>query len=260
MRDLTRRYVPLLMLLALPACEAGPSGDKPGRRDSAIAGQVAPPTSDFPNTDIGRQLTEHMAALSGVGKDAEDKYQASLAALRAHSAEAARQLVESYPSINEGRYFRRWAFLETLRELHDSSSLGFAVRVAESPLPPERFTSDPERSSVDEERRIRIKAVEILAALAEHHVAAADSALRRLVKHADLGIRRTAIRGYLAAGGPDGLAQRTEYLKRLVAPGDSALVTLATTEVRSVPHPDMPAQFDLGKGRPTGPPPSIPSR
>lgn len=254
----TASWAPFLLALALAACDRGPAGDRPGSQDSGSARPGAPAEPDFPDTETGRLLTQHLGILAGHGKDAEEKYQASLAVLRSRAPEVSRELVAFYPAVAEDRYFRRWAILETLRELRDASALPLAIRVAGAPLPRERFTEDPERASQDEELRIQIKAAEIIAAVAAERVSGADAALLGLVKHEDLGVRRTAIRGYLAAGGPAEQGRRRDDLQRLVAERDRGLITLETTEIRKIPHPRVPERFDVGRGRsPEGPPPAV---
>jgi len=166
--------------------------------------------------------------------------------LRARAPEVTRGLIESYGKTAPDRYFRRWALLETLREVSDKGALSFVARLSSSPIPPERIKGDPERSSADEEVRIRIKAVEVLAAVASQGVQEADEALLRLVRHADRGIRRTAIRGYLAAGrSSEEQARRGEVLRKRLPKTDYGLITLDATDVKQVPHPAMPEKFDI---------------
>jgi hypothetical protein len=225
-------------------------GDQSLSADTAKGGRPAPVLKDFPDTEIGRLVAVHMNLLAGHGTDAEQRYQESLKNLRTRAPEATRVLVDAYARVGDDRYFRRWALLETLRELRDKSALPLAARVARSPLPPERFASDPERRSTDEELRIRVEAVEVLAALSAEEVPGADSELLRLTRHAFIGIRRAAIRGYLAGGRAEQRKARAEMLRKVVPKRDYGLITVNTTDIKQVPHPEIPEKLVIKKSRP----------
>lgn len=209
--------------------------DDPGQKDESTGPSRTPRYQDFPNTELGRQLADHMNYLAGVGKDAERKYQESLRRLRQRAAEVVRLLAETYPKIAADRYFRRWAIVETMREMRNNSALSQLQRIALSPISAERW-GDPERFSMDKEISIRVAAVEGLSELARQGNKEAEQSLLRLITNKELGIRRQAIRGYLSAG--QDKERRVRLLKSRVPKSDYGLITLDATDVKRVPHPD----------------------
>ncbi|HEX8253452.1 MAG TPA: hypothetical protein VF846_09910 [Thermoanaerobaculia bacterium] len=237
-----------------------------GTRDVARAGRPAVP-SDFPQGAVGDLLRAHVRAMTATGvdpkrnyRDAEEAYQASLAALRARAAEVAPVLARSYATAHESEYFARWAMVETLRELRTERAAETLVSIARSPVPPERMKRDVESWTVPEEVRIRVTAIEALAPLAKPNSAVERALLELSASGKYIGIQRAAIRSYLAAGRtPDEQKQRAVRLRSVVPKDRHNLITLATTNVRSVPHPsDMPERFDLGRKQPQRtPPPAV---
>lgn len=231
--------------------------DKRGPGDTGRSGSATTGTPAFPSGALGDLLRTHMKAITGVGKDpeqqfqdAEKAYQASLRELRGRSPEVIPLLAVAYNRTEESNYFRRWALVETMRELQSETAVSALAKIATSAIPQERIRTDPERSSVDEEIRIRVTAVEGLGPLAKMNKVA-ERTLLSLTKHPHLGIQRAAIRGYLAADpNPDEQKKRSERLKTSLPPDRHQLITLETTDIKRVPHPDMPDKFDIKKPRP----------
>lgn len=209
--------------------------DEPGRKDESSSPREKPSYQDFPDTQLGRQLSEHLSYLAGVGRDAEQKYQASLKRLQEHAPEVVRMLADAYPKIQLDRYFRRWSIVETMREMRNNSAVNSLKQIAFSPIPAERW-ADPERFSRDKEISIRVTAVRGLSELAREGNKVAEQSLLRLITNKELGIRRQAIRGYLGAGQDQ--KQRTNELKSRLPKSDYGLITLDVTDVKRVPHPD----------------------
>jgi len=232
-------------------------GDKKGPGDTGKPGPAIPGIPDFPAGAIGDLLRTHMKAMTGVGKDPEQKfqdaekaYQASLRELRGRAPEVIPLLAGAYNRTKESNYFRRWALVETMRELQSETAVIALAQIATSAIPQERIRTDSERSSVDEEIRIRVTAVEGLGPHARTNKAA-ERTLLNLTKNPHLGIHRAAIREYLAADpNPDEQKKRSERLKASLHRDRHQLITLETTEIRRVPHPDMPDKFDIKKPRP----------
>lgn len=238
-------------------------GDAKETTDAARPG--TPPAADtaFPKGPLGDLLRAHLLSMVGVGTDAEQKfqdaenaYQASLRSLREKGPEVVKLLANAYARTPEDHYFRRWALVETLRELHSPEAAATLARIATSAIPAERYKGDVERSSVDEELQIRVNAVEALGELAGKSKTA-ETPLLELAKSPHIGIQRAAIRGYLAtATAPEERRSRSARLERLIPAERRSLISLETTDVKSVPHPDMPEKFAIEKRRkPEGEPP-----
>jgi hypothetical protein len=236
-------------------------GDEKGPGDEGQADPARPTTSDFfPHGALGDLLRNHMKLMTGVGQnpkqnfqDAENAYQDSLRDLRKRGSEVIPILYHAYEQhkkTDERNYFRRWALVETIRELQHDTAVRPLAQIAISRIPPERFKTDPERSSVDEEIRIRVTALEGLGLLVQKDEEA-ENTLLSLIKNQHLGIRRAAIRGYLAAA-PNAHEQqrRSEKLKAELPHADHHLITVATTDIKKIPHPNMPDEFDIIKSRP----------
>ncbi len=230
----------LLIANVYPTQAQKPSGDEPGQIDkSGNPERPTPQPQDFPDNELGRRLTQHLNLLTGLGEDAERKYQASLKALQQQAPEAAKLLFSSYLKMDESRYFRRWAIVETLKELRSNDALAYLQRIALAPLPKERF-SDPETSSLDKESHTRVTAVDGIAELAKLGNKGAETALAQFFTYPDLTVRRRAVRGYLAVG----MGNRSDYdrrvalLKSKLPRSDQSLITLTVTNIKRVPYPD----------------------
>jgi hypothetical protein len=210
----------------------------PGQVDQAKP-PVQPQTPQvFPTTETGRLLTEHLNRLADVRPDAEQRYQASLRQLRQQAPKAIPVLFETYQKTKESNYFRRWAIVNTMKELQNDAAVSSLATIALAPIPPERW-SDPESSSRSREFIIRVTAVDGLAELAKLGNKKAEAILPRLIKHDNLSIRRRAIRGYLAAGSD--YEKRANFLKSQLPTRDHSLITLSVTDIKQVPHPqDVP--------------------
>lgn len=195
------------------------------------------PVRDFPDTPIGNMVNNHMGLLVAVGEDAEEKYQTSLQLLRKKIPEVVKIIYHAYVLIDTTRYFRRWALVETLRELHSDSTVPFLIEIASSPIPEERW-SDPEASSGDKESNIRVTAVEGIAEMAKRGNQNAEQALIKFFSHDDLSVRRQAIRGYLKVGRD--YKERAAYLQQILPEKDHWLINLDVTDPKEVPHPDIP--------------------
>lgn len=242
--------------------QQGSPADREGERDVARAGprRDTPVWPPGPNGDLIRR---HFARMVAVGtdprqnyEDAERAYQASLGQLRERAAQIAPALSSAYARAPETEYFFRWAIVETLRELRSERAQGDLVRIAASAIPPERFGPGAERSSVGEEIRIRATAIEAVAQWAAAG-SAAERLLLDLARNEQLGIRRAAIRGYLhAARTPEEREQRADRLRAQLPATSHPLVTLDITDIRTVPHPDMPGSNETKpSARPADPPP-----
>jgi hypothetical protein len=239
-------------------------GDETGRGDVSTPPATLPRIDPLPTGAIGDLLRAHLQAMTGVGvdanagyQDAERTYQISLKKLREQATEVVPALIASYRRTEPESYFRRWLLVETLRELKNGTAATALADIARTPIPEERYGDDAERSSVDEEIRIRVTAVEGLSAIATTG-SEAEKALLQLTSHPLIGIHRAAIRGYLAAS-VDATEQqrRAVTLRGLLSEDRVSLMTLEATDVKKVPHPSMPEIIDIKKPRlPEGPAPT----
>jgi len=216
------------------------------KTDQASNPPPGTPVRDFPDTPVGNMVNNHVGTLVAVGEDAEAKYQASLQQLRSQIPEVVKVIHEAYLKMDTSRYFRRWALVETLRELHSDSTLPILIQIASSLIPPEKW-SDPETSSRDKESHIRVTAVEGIADLAQRGNRSAEQALARFFNHEDLSVRRQAIRGYLSSG--QDFRERADYLQKTLPEKDHWLINLDLTNVKRVPHPDIPEDLSAGEAK-----------
>lgn len=192
---------------------------------------------DFPDTQVGRLLRDHVGAAVNTGRDAEARYQASLTLLRGQSEAVSAMITATYSKIDEARYFRRWLLVETLRELHSDRTLATLKTIAESPIPEEMW-SDDEAFSQDREISIRTTAIAGIADLASRGNEEADRLLTNFFGHENPAVRRVAIIGYANAG--TDYEARTSFLKRVLPVEDQRFITLKATDIRTVAHPDIP--------------------
>jgi len=197
----------------------------------------------FPDTPTGHQVEQHLDVMAAVAEDAEERYQASLAALRANP-EAASVLAEVYGQVPEGDYFRRTLLTEALKELRTPEALPYLRSIATSQIPEDRAPGDTEVNTREAEIVIRITAVQGLSNLAAESSAEADDLLLELVGHEELTVRKMAARGYLASplGDPE---QRLARLRELVPQEEHWYVTTKVTDPREVDHPEVLEDFDL---------------
>lgn len=194
---------------------------------------TAPPPL-FPASTVGEMLTKHLDAMVAVGETVEREYSVSLRRLQ-QEPEAVRLLQEAYGQTAESEYFLRWQLVYTLASLNQRSALSPLVRIALSSIPAERG-GDSEFFTTGQESNIRVAAVDGLAALARLGIPDAEPYLMRLSAHPDLSIRQRAVRGYLAVDANYDV--RVRNLQSTLPEGDHWLITLRTTEVRRIPHPD----------------------
>jgi hypothetical protein len=231
----------LLTTLALSqtACER-PTDELAG---PATAG-VPPGEEAFPNTPAGAQLRAHLAASVGTGEAAERAYQDSLVALRANP-EVVAAISETYRRTPEELYLHRQLLVQTLKELRIGEALVALDEIAAQPIPPERFTAaNAEHSSREEELIIRSTALEGIVALKDVD-GAAEQRLVRYLDHEELTMRQLAVRGWLAAVDGEARAARAAELRSRLPAAEHWLITAELTDIRSVPHPDLPERFDL---------------
>ena len=183
---------------------------------------------DSPGDLEEKRLENHFRSMDAVGPDAEADYQATLTDLKKDSMRSIRDLSEAYQDIPEAGYAARWKIVHTLAAIEGDAALEILRSIAKQPVPSEKLPSAHGLSSAEEERAIRVTAIDGIASLAMNGNAEADSALLRLaVETGNLSLQRRAIRGYLAAGATD--EKRAEFLRTQIEPGRHHLINLDVT-------------------------------
>lgn len=206
----------------------------------------------FPATPAGQTAKAHVLASMAHGKDAEAKYQTSLTALRAEPG-AAEALNAAYRGVPENQYLLRTMLVQGLKELQSPAALPFLSAIALDKIPPDRQKSAEINTRTDEVV-IRVTAVEGISRLAAAGSQEANEVLLRLISsHEDLTVRQMAARGYLTS--PSGnVEEKQQQLRRMLPQNEHWYLTTALTEIKRVPHPQMPATFALDTKRSTNPP------
>jgi hypothetical protein len=213
-------------------------------RDHAVASRVQRTSHDFPDSPTGDALARHFEVMVQLGPDADSAYQVSLTYLRRNAPQVVPELNRAYARMDPMRHFRRWCLVETLRELHTDLALHSLVQIASSPLPPGP-PQDSDFSYRSRECHIRATAVDGLGELARGGNKTALRALLPLTRHSYLGIRRRAVRAYLAAGADTSL--RAAELRKLIPASDHWLITLQVTDVAGIALPRLAAPRTSGE-------------
>jgi hypothetical protein len=176
--------------------------------------------------------------MGGIGEDAEDRYQHSLKALRAHINDALIEIAAQYRRLPARRYLDRWSLVQLLTSLAERESLAFLDEILSSAIPPEESKNPSTFSTVGQEVIIRTTAVEAVERLAAKGNADALGVLLKHTQHHNFSVKRAAIQGYLAQGGKNA---RHELLKTLPRQ-DHRILEIRRTDVREVPQPKVVAR------------------
>ncbi len=196
---------------------------------------------EFPNTLEGQTLKKHIYTISGVGKDAEMKYQSSLSKLK-EDTNVNKLIYEIYKNVSEEKYMLRMLLIETLKELKFNTSLNMLNEIAVSKIPDEK-SKDTEYSTKEEEIIIRLCAIEGLTSLAMNQNIKAQQLLFKLIDVDDMTLKQIAIRGYLKSLKADTLVsseqinENIELIKKKVPNELHWMVTYKETDIKSVPYP-----------------------
>jgi hypothetical protein len=198
----------------------------------------------FPDTEVGRGLDQHLSILQDISDGADQRKEDSLAQLRKNAKEASQNLLDAYQKAEPADYFRRWLLSLTLAELKTDEAYSGLHQLAMTPVPPGLKDNDLEGSALANESAIRQNAVAGLAALAKAGNASAEKDLLSLAIHPTSGddaVRIVAIKSYLAAGSDYDARVRT--LKAQLPSRYYGVVTLAVAPPERVaPPPALPAQ------------------
>jgi hypothetical protein len=203
----------------------------------------------YPNTPAGQRVKEHMSASMTFGEDAEAKYQESLNKLRAEPG-AADVLFETYRKIPAENYLLRTMLIEGLKELRSPAALAHLNDIARAKIPEDQAPEDTEVDTRTDELVIRITAVEGISILAANQSAEADKMLLELTGHDDLTVRQMAARGFLQSS-VGNVEEKLQLLRRKLPESEHWYLTTKATDIRQVPHPQMPKEFKLETKTPT---------
>jgi hypothetical protein len=197
----------------------------------------------FPNTPPGAIVKSHIKAASGNGTTAEAYYQKSLSMLRAEPT-APEVLYNTYRKVPAQNFFLRTMLVESLKELRSPNALIYLDSIANEVIPADLHPENTEINTQEDEIVIRITAVEGISNLAEDSLAAAEELLMELTNHQDLTVRQMATRGYLHSAFGN-VPDKINILKRKLPQEEHWYITMDTTAIKKVQHPQMPAEFKL---------------
>jgi hypothetical protein len=122
------------------------------------------------------------------------EYDATLATMKGHGAEAAQILHDQYRELEHADYFRRFAVVHTCGKLDHTASLELFRLVLTTPTPPEEMTDTHHGSTVMEDELVKLAALEATAALAHAGNAEARALLEEATHHAGISIPKHAAR------------------------------------------------------------------
>lgn len=197
---------------------------------------------DFPDTESGKLLKEHVRLMSGMGEFAEANYQRSLEKLKRRPGTYSRELFNTYQRVEEKNYDKRWAIVYTMTKLETDSSFNYLSRIVQKKLPSEKW-DDAERFSQGKEINILATALEGIGYIAKKYRSQkADELLLTFISHPETTLKREAIQGYL---GSENDQKRKKYLLDNLEDKYHYLVTLKTTDPKVIPYPQMPSEFKL---------------
>lgn len=197
----------------------------------------------FPNTPAGAIVKSHIKVASGNGTNAEDDYQKSLSVLRAEP-NAPEVLYNTYRKVPAQNFFLRTMLVESLKELRSQNALTYLNNIANEVIPADLHPGNAEINTQEDEIIIRITAVEGISKLAGDSLAAAEEMLMELTNHQDLTVRQMAAKGYLHSAFGN-VTEKINILKRKLPKEEHWYITMDTTAITKVKHPQMPAEFKL---------------
>ncbi|MFN0176303.1 MAG: hypothetical protein ACKVU0_16780 [Saprospiraceae bacterium] len=206
----------------------------------------------FGNSPQSQSLQAHMRALNAFGDSADLHYKESLSRIRADSTIHI-EIISTYQRVPENLYYARAQLILTLSDLETDASLDGLYSIA-SRVPGAEKSKDPEYSTRAQESIISTTATEGISQLAMKGNETAFRHLNTLVNSEDITVRQMAIRGILTSqlGGEEQL--KADQLRAIIPKDQHWMITSKQTDIRSVPHPDMPAEFKFDLKAPTDSP------
>lgn len=206
----------------------------------------------------GVALANAIAAMNGLGDDAEAEYQRALDELRRNADAIAVEIARASSDCDEGDYPARWALVHLASELRHPAALPFLRNLVETPIPPEQSKDPHSFSSVGEETILRTTAVEGVGALAsEGKSREATEALWEFLKQPSLSVRRATVQSLYAAAGSSKRVR--DRIAALLPEDQRFLLDLKPVDVTDVPQITRPQRHlsQAGREGKTDPPPTF---
>jgi hypothetical protein len=181
---------------------------------------------------LARLIVDVVNKMGAFGEDAEELYRAALDHLRHSSRKVVKIIVDELADLPAEQYLDRWSLVQLLAELRDPASLRALDSILDSKIPPETSSDLHSFSSVGEEVMIRTTAVEALTRMAANGNTHALALLLKHTRHPNFSVKRAAVQGYLAHGGPNARKE----LRRVMPTEDYHILRIQRVDVRDVPQ------------------------
>ena len=208
---------------------------KSGRAPSVVQRPVIIP----PEARVtARMSQEILGALQEKGVEPK-VHRERVAQLRAKAKTVAPALGRAVRALPREQFHERFALVNLMHELDDDATLPELVSVIEAPAE----KAAPAALSMLEKQRdtmIRTLAVEGVARLARRGNRSALATLEKQLHHATFSVRRAAVQGLLAAGGPDA----ADKIRAALDPKEHFLLEVKVRDPREIMrslHPTLPA-------------------
>jgi hypothetical protein len=223
-----------------------PSGVDPPRvaqADSIRLTEAVSTLRSGPGRDRAAEaIVDALDRMSGVGEDAEERYQEALEALRKNSGQVLDRLAELYRELPTDRHSDRWGVVQLVADLRDPAALPLIEQVLETPVPGDPPARDRPRNQstpivpsmgIAQEVLIRTTAIEALARIGRKGSLEAQDLLLKYAQHEVFSVRRAAVHGFLSCHPKDG----RERLLGVLGERDQALLEIRVADVRDIPQP-----------------------
>lgn len=153
-----------------------------------------PHHSLFSDSRAGIRLQNALETLTGMGQEAEERFQESLKELREMPEEVVLELAQAFDDkCQPNDYPTKWGLVFLATELKHDAAFPFLKKLVFTPIPPERSRNPHDFSTVGEETILRTTAVEGLGYFVERGREDALEALLESLDIPSLSITRAAI-------------------------------------------------------------------
>lgn len=200
------RWMAPLALVAAAGCDGRGADDgnaAAAANDPPVATRLA--AQHLPDSEAGQNVLGYFEATNTPGVVAERRARDLLDTMRAQPQTVLAALHSAYTQTAESHYGQRWRVVSLAASLGSPSARQVLAEVAASPIPPERIQRVAgqhwDGGSQEEERLIRMEAVEGLGRLARAGDVGSEETLARLAASSDLVLRATAVHQLVKAGG-----------------------------------------------------------
>jgi HEAT repeat protein len=191
-------------------------------------------------------LNDLLAAMNGIGADAEAEYRRLLDAIRKQAPEVVITIARREQECAARDYSTRWGLVFAASELNHPAALPYLSNVVLTPLPAETSRNPHSFSVVAEETILRTTAIEGIGYLAAAGRKEALDTLLSFLAIPSLSIRRAAVQAILST--PSGRRLRRRVAESL--PRDQRfLLDLRRPDVREIPQIRNPEKNLSDAGR-----------